>query len=477
MNNLQPYVAPKSIATNALQPYIVPKHYNVLSRINSKQQDDIKYPDRKIMESLVISRTISFSKYTDIPVCNIERPKTFEMINKYKRCMLFVELNEADRAHEPEAVVTVIFYNFKQNRPTMVPLKKEELDNEIFRYFLKKKVMLISGNQERNNSTPIYFYPRIPNPKAYMIGGHGGEQSESFIVPDNCMVVVRVLHSAVQDLHTLTDYVRKICNMDKNILKDPYGNLSSIIDQFGSLVIYGPGDTCPNFVYNLLMCWKTLDGRYGFCSKTGSGIIDMDRLDENNEVCKLEPWSVEQRTELDMKLTQLRVAHESYFTSLFSNSIYPTSDDILQKISYQKIFDDIYNTYTVTQQQLCSMPGIYYNFVCRGTDNTNAIEQLQNHIDYLAPKNSDNKLKASLLEKRTKLEQIEKSNLPNKEKKKLSNTIRNLGNSNLQQRARSVLFSRISETEKRKELIRKKYQNGGRRKTRKRSKQTQRKDN
>ena len=475
-----------------LQPFkrLPMSHYKTVQTYNSKQKDEIRYPDKKIMEELVISRTISFSNYNDIPVCTIERAKTFDIINKYKRCILFVEVNDNDRSNNADAIVTVILYNFKENHPSIIPLDKEELDQLLFRYFLKKKVMLISGNQDKNNSKPIYFYPRLIKPKAYIIGGHAGELPESFIVPDNCMVVVRMLDSALQDLTIFTEYFRKICTeMDRNILKDPYGNISTLIDKFGSVIIYGPGDVCPNFSYNLLMCWKTIkEERYGFCSKTGSGIIDIDKLDDDNEVCKLEPWSVEQRTELDMKLTQLRIAHESYFTSLFSNSIYPTPTDILERISYQKMFDDIYNTYRVTQEQLCNgIPGIYYNFVCRGTDKSNAIKKLESNINYLAPKNDDNKLLASLLEHRKKyesdLKQLEqrkdnsenKQKKTNKEKKQLLNKIKNLGNSGLIQPARTTLFNRISEAQTRKGFVQEKYAHGGKRKTRKRSKHSRRK--
>ena len=157
----------------------------------------------------------------------------------------------------------------------------------------------------------------------------------------------------------------------------------------------------------------------------------------------------------------------------------------LERISYQKMFDDIYNTYRVTQEQLCNgIPGIYYNFVCRGNDKTNAIKKLESNINYLAPKNADKRLMASLLEHLEKyksdLKQLEQRNdisttNKNKEKKRLLNKIKNLGNSGLIQPARNALLSRILEAQTRKEFMQQKYAHGGKRKTRKRSKHSQRK--
>jgi len=226
--------------------------------------------------------------------------------------------------------------------------------------------------------------------KTYIIGGHGREPfnaSDTFIVPENCIVIAK-MYSGEQADHTkiFNPLVEKFLN--KELLKsykDPLNNLETIFSQengFGSVSIYKAGDMCPNFVYKLQGCSFIKQDKYR-CHNNASGVIDVDLLDTTFK---------NKSDVLPFSKSLLKNDMIKMFADLYEYSVYPTKEQIISKLN--TLFPDsntrtltnlerlhimendpeigwayhLKNTVTrVTQEYLCSIiPGIYYNFVCRG---------------------------------------------------------------------------------------------------------------
>lgn len=70
-----------------------------------------------------------------------------------------------------------------------------------------------------------------------------------------------------------------------------------------------------------------------------------------------------------------------FLSNLYRYSVYPTLDEVkneLESISRIEVYPHnylktIWNSHkliNITQEELCKMPGVYYNFICRATDLT-----------------------------------------------------------------------------------------------------------
>jgi len=214
--------------------------------------------------------------------------------------------------------------------------------------------------------------------RAYWISGHGldPESRETFTVPAGCTIVVKATPG--ESTYIPEKLLRKLCKSNPKKLKNPLHYIPYIIKQFGSVIIYKEGEECPNFEYTLKNCFpgeiNSVKDNYALCSEFGSGVMDIDRISKFKRNCK--------DSYIDTSSINCITDVIDTILSLYTNSVYPTIEDLEQIISedskylltlrgtyidlQKRVFETI-DPYTfIKQEDLCNkLSGVYYNFVCR----------------------------------------------------------------------------------------------------------------
>ena len=213
-------------------------------------------------------------------------------------------------------------------------------------------------------------FPSLNSSKAYVIAGHGLELPESFIVPKGCTIVVDAHIGESQYESKLNENYNKLCTIDDYKLKDPVTYSSDLLSEFKSLAIYKEGEECPQFSYQLVGCHLS---PYYACDEL-NGIIDIDTF--------------KQLGHCDIRRTQYSTNDLNYVSSLYQYSTYPTKyevEETLKSINLTTSRNSLLGTLlghkltNVSQEELCKkMPGVYYNFICRGTELTSEINRNRN---------------------------------------------------------------------------------------------------
>ncbi len=227
----------------------------------------------------------------------------------------------------------------------------------------------LANNRTRKNT--LNFTPS----KAYWLSGHGGEPNDgrTFIVPPGCIIVVKVTPGEYS--YVYNDYAKKLSSMDKNKLKDPLKNTNYLIQNFGSIAIFKPGDNCPLFNYYLLACFPASTVNYSKgvfekfssgCNNLGSGVIDIDNI--------IKPYAD------IVPITDINI--DTYTANLYEKSEYPTKEKIQSEIAkfsseislpstslqkFSSLVEKLDSVLDVNQKTLCETlgKGVYYNFICR----------------------------------------------------------------------------------------------------------------
>ena len=228
----------------------------------------------------------------------------------------------------------------------------------------------------KSSELPILYLRPPPPHQAYVIGGHGEEKDGYFIVPKGSIIVAKVQSGELADLLDYNKYLRNLSRMNKDVLCNPLENINQIIDAFGSVAIFEPGDRCPNFYYNLLMCHNSIKA----CSPSKSGIIPVDEI-----ITHPERYSDHSHMPYENKKTI--EDKKDFLTQLYNASVWPVQQSIRQLLDQQpsestmeQLITLIDKTYRIYQSVLStSNPGVYYMFVCRSRDfSTNAIYSMEN---------------------------------------------------------------------------------------------------
>jgi len=245
-----------------------------------------------------------------------------------------------------------------------------------------------------DNRSAVPPFVATPATQAYIIRGHGSEGENTFTVPKDCVIVVKMQTGALS--YVANELIPKLCSLTSTVLKDPKKYYADIHEAFGSVAIYLPGDKCSNFNIELVECYPSES--YNWCGTAGSGIINIDSfLDKSNNICA--DTDIKEARALFREVAD-GVKNKSstiykYIGHLFKNSVYPTSEDVLNYIddlsdedlhmdengiiSLNKILIEINEHFKITQEKLCKTPGVYYNFVCRGNDATSQIFNRQSN--------------------------------------------------------------------------------------------------
>jgi exonuclease VII small subunit len=182
-------------------------------------------------------------------------------------------------------------------------------------------------------------------------------------------------------------------DMDMDVLLNPLENMNALIENFGSVHVYYPGDECPNFNYQLLNYIPFLISPLIRTIYPGSGIVDIAKMKDSINpylIGKHYPPTYKTLEDIEnflfnrfkgdyviypSKTAIANVIEEKYINELkkHTNSRLDTSpkdligitDNILTSLKSSPILN-------ITQDYLCNNipPGIYYNFVCRLSDIT-----------------------------------------------------------------------------------------------------------
>jgi hypothetical protein len=219
--------------------------------------------------------------------------------------------------------------------------------------------------------------------------GHGGNGIDTFIVPPDCMVITKAKRGSIVFGSDFIRYINAMTQMRVNSLLHPLQHIPELIQNFGAIRIYYPGDECPNFIYQLFPFINAQFNDTNFYINEGQGGVV--------PISFLKPILREINT-LDPTFTRESIME------LYEDSIYPNMhaiDNVVYRLDPSASMTDVLSTLNaspvirINQRTLCNMHrGIYYNFICR-TDihnitttqfnafsNNQAIRKIQlEHID------------------------------------------------------------------------------------------------
>ena len=204
----------------------------------------------------------------------------------------------------------------------------------------------------------------------------------SFIVPDNCIIIVRARPGELSYSNIINPLLNKIgAAENQELFKDPLSNTKEIINQLGPVSIYKPGDRCPNFEYTLFFSRDNLNPAHHLIS-SHVGLVKtpltspIDLIDYNaknkiiNTINQIYGESV-----FPKKETINNVVLRNILKREPTDTETTTVKDMLaaDKADCGKLIDYLQKFLSVTQKQLLKIgddgiagrPGVYYNFVCR----------------------------------------------------------------------------------------------------------------
>ena len=215
---------------------------------------------------------------------------------------------------------------------------------------------------------------------AYLVGGHAENNvpdKPTFIVPPGCVIIVAVHAGEISFLPR--QVLMKFRLLTPYEYTNPLKFKGKLVDTFGSLAFYVPGDTCPNFLYSLLSC--QFDDDFSVCDADFSGLIDLPKYLSD---VSGDPTQLTNLESLHFKTIDETI---NLFSTLFKNSAEPSQSSVTKFINYDlksdvsfksklesaanvlqqfKILAKQFHGFTIDQETLCKLnPGIHYNFICR----------------------------------------------------------------------------------------------------------------
>ena len=251
---------------------------------------------------------------------------------------------------------------------------------------------------------------------AYTILGHGSELSTSFKVPHGCMIISLGHPGELILGDRYIALIENMVNMDMNILLNPLEHKRELFEAFGALSYHGPGEMCPEYQYNLLSAIDTtynseLEHNNIYSAYPGSGIVNISTLQHYAKDTYIGDFDYYEKKAMN-KFKTIKTVNEynhhliMIIMDMFHNNLVPINiKDILTKdvlhtihMKYEKYYEEelrqgpnyeyfeepeiqkmiymealqyLYKSphMQVSQRVLCNtLPGIYYNFVCKSMD-------------------------------------------------------------------------------------------------------------
>ena len=237
----------------------------------------------------------------------------------------------------------------------------------------------------------------------YFIAGHGSETKNKFIVPKGCYIVVKTNSCIAEDSNIVNSTFEKLLTFDMTQLRNPKAHEHALLAEIGSVAIYGPGEICPDFQYQLvnvhfddppdpLAVWIDRN--------SGSGIIDIEKA----KIARAEKTHIQMVPAVEkLDETDITKHRKMYWIAeLYLRSVYPTSEMIYSYLTNHKTWNKrdnvtLYamlnelsrnNIVNITQSELCSVnpshqrripPGVYYHNICRSISTNVQEQELYNH--------------------------------------------------------------------------------------------------
>lgn len=200
-----------------------------------------------------------------------------------------------------------------------------------------------------------------------------------FIVPENCMIVVKSRPGEKAYANTVVPFVNKVGDVSKQeLFRNPLSNTKQLLKELGSVIVYKPGDKCPNYVYSLYSPEDIMQDTY--ISHLGLLKTPLEIPFENKK--------------FNDDINQDNTLVSDYINTIYKESVYPTAEQTLQILlkshndamkgtnedGRKMVTSDIPWTdmggmikfFSITQKELLQIeggvakrPGVYYNFICR----------------------------------------------------------------------------------------------------------------
>jgi hypothetical protein len=198
-----------------------------------------------------------------------------------------------------------------------------------------------------------------------------------FIVPDNCIIVVKMTPGAMAYGHIILPLLNKIGAAEsQEIYRNPISNTKELIKELGTVSIYKPGDKCPNFEYSLFF------SRDNLILNTPLSHLGLLKTPLKNTLGEREMKSEDKiidtineiygESEFPKKEGVNAVILHNMSESADPNS---TLKDMItaDRSNCGLLLDYAIKYFSVTQKQLLRIdnngiakrPGVYYNFICR----------------------------------------------------------------------------------------------------------------
>ena len=223
-----------------------------------------------------------------------------------------------------------------------------------------------------------------------------------FIVPNNCIIVVRAKPGELTYLTVINRLLNKIGSVEnQELYRNPLSNTKELVNQLGPVSIYKPGDKCPNFKYSLFFSEKNIkpkkhsvSSHLGLLKTPLTSPITIREYNQKyniiNTINEIYNESVFPKKETVYNLILRNILKREPTiteTTTFKNMITTDDSDSGEFINFLTYF------FSVTQKQLLKIgddgiakrPGVYYNFICRYVDTPYYNRFANNNIDKVNP--------------------------------------------------------------------------------------------
>ena len=246
---------------------------------------------------------------------------------------------------------------------------------------IKKRTAIIQGFKQKLVKKEILDYgPNHPD-TAYSVYGHGSEvKGSKGIVPPGCILVVKA-HSGELTYNAPGHGKRYTDIFTNKDFLDPISNIKLLLKTYGSIAIYREGDYYPDFYYNLVNV--TFDAKQttgkkieGMMSLSGLVSIPLDNSLSSENVIE------DAKGFYDIKGEDFT---QDFLKDLFIASAVPTPEQASQLIDKHRRKSNIELVRELTKSPIMKIKqseifdrvgkgllkkGVFYNLVCRLTDET-----------------------------------------------------------------------------------------------------------
>lgn len=221
-----------------------------------------------------------------------------------------------------------------------------------------------------------------------------------FIVPDNCIIVVRAKPGERTHSRAIFSLLNKIGDDEnKELYRNPLSNTKELIQQLGPVSIFKPGDKCPNFEYSLFFNRKDVDPSKRQ-TMSHLGVIKTPlktpiRLVDNN-VSETIVDTIDNMYS-ESVFPSKKTVNNTILTNIVKGT--PTGEETVEDLLLLDnpeglgVLDHIKYHLSTTQKQMLRIgedgvakrPGVYYNFICRKTHTDYYTRLAYNYMDKVNP--------------------------------------------------------------------------------------------